>query len=81
MIKMAMGIEQLFGLQATLVNKTPQPVLFTIKITTGINDQATIGFIVQYIGIFLDRAEDKALDIPHVTNFLTIKGYFYGWHE
>lgn len=79
MVKVAMGVQQLFRLQTAFFNKCLQPVFFAIKVTTRINDEATVGFIIKYIRIFLYGAEDKAFDIPHVTNILTIKGYFYGW--
>lgn len=41
---------------------------FFLEITTRINDDAFFGFIMEYIGIFLDRIKCKGFYKKHILN-------------
>jgi len=62
MIQVAMCIQQQNGLQVIFVNKFFKFFSFFGKIKTGVNNAALLFFVIQDIGVLLNRIKTKGLD-------------------
>jgi hypothetical protein len=62
MVKMAMGVEEQYGLQGIFFNKLFQVLPFFRKITARVDNATLFFFVIQDIGILFNRIKTKRPD-------------------
>jgi hypothetical protein len=70
MVDVAMGIEQLYGLQLVVTDKIREDLLLAAVVTARIDDDALPAFIVQHIGVLLELVKNKRLNPDHAAKML-----------
>ena len=66
MVEVAMGIDESYGPQVFIPDKTCQRLSFCFRKTAGIENGAFACVVVHHVGVFCKRAEFESLYLRHV---------------
>lgn len=65
MVEMAVGGQQMNGLQLTVAEVVAQGILLRLIVGSAVDDDAFAAFVAHDVAVFLQRVALKTLDVEH----------------